>query len=843
MDIKRLLKNAAYYLKFAYKVAKKYVLIAFEWLKKALKYVKSLKKQELKNYSLNLVSIILIFTIFLTTLSSGGESIFKDFDPLGSKKIVSNIRNLELNMTSIVYAKNENGKWQEYKRIHGDENRIWISLKKVPKNLQNAFIAIEDENFLKHGGVDWKRTFLAVANEFLKFSSVEFGGSTITQQLIKNITADNARDYSRKIREIIRALTVETELDKNEILEAYLNTIALGSGINGVQVAANYYFSKELDELTLAECASIAAITKNPSRYSPAINMKENIYRRKVVLTKMYELGYITKEEYDKAYTEEVKLDFSQKEHLDSEINNYFVDTLIQNVITDLAEKYNCDEKIASQMFYNGGFKIYATVNTNIQSIMEKTYTNQNRYFYETRRNEAGERERVQSAMTILDYKGHIVGIMGGAGEKTVNRGLNRAYNVPRQPGSTMKPIGVYAQIIEKDICDYTTTVLDEPIKNYYGYKKPGPKEWFGEYLGKVPLNYALRHSMNAVPVRLLDKVGIDNSYKFLTKKLNLKHLTKADKNASSLALGGCTYGITPTESAAAFAIFGNGGMYYTPTTYYKVVDIDGNVVLEPPKGKRAIGEDTATIMNHLLREVVYKEGGTGRSIGGFNYRMKCYAKTGTSSDTKDSWLVGGTPYYIGSVWYGFDHNYRVYNTSAAKGIWRDIMREIHQGLEIKEFEDSEDVYRKGEGYYKDGTSPGKILKEEDYLPDEEEEEEEEQEEEEDEKESKPSKPGNSSKPGTSSKPNTSSQASSNVSSTNPSSSQSSTSGQSSVNSGTSSVTSSGSSSASEPSGSEPSSSSDASVSTPSEPTDSSENTSTESSETSTEPTDTADEN
>ncbi len=822
MDFKQLLNKAIDYLKLVYKVAKKYAAVAFYWLKKAFRYVKGLKRQELKNYSLNLVSVVLIFTIFLTTLFFGGENIFKGFDPLGSKKIVDNIRNLELNMTSIVYAKNEDGKWQEYKRIHGDENRIWISLKKVPKNLQNAFIAIEDQDFSKHGGVDWKRTFLAVANQFLKFSTVEFGGSTITQQLIKNITADKSKDYSRKIREIIRALAIENELSKDEILEAYLNTIALGSGINGVQVAANNYFSKDVDELTLAECASIAAITKNPSRYSPAINMEENTYRRKVVLTAMYEQGFITKDEYIVAYEENVKLDFSQKENLDSEINNYFIDTLIQNVITDLAEKYDCDEKIASQMFYNGGFKIYSTVNPEIQSIMEETYSKESRYFYETRRNQDGERERVQSAMTILDYKGHIVGIMGGAGEKTVNRGLNRAYNVPRQPGSTMKPIGVYAQVIEKNICNYTTTVLDEPIKNYYGYKKPGPREWFGEYMGEVPLNYALRHSMNAVPVRLLDEVGIDNSYKFLTKKLNLKHLVEIDKNSSSLALGGCHYGITPTESAAAFAIFGNGGMYYEPTTYYKVVDIGGNVILEPKKGKRAIGEDTATIMNHLLREVVYKEGGTGRSIGGFNYRMKCYAKTGTSSDTKDSWLVGGTPYYIGSVWYGFDHNYRVYNTSAAKSIWRDIMREIHADLETKQFEDSEDVYRKGEGYYKDGTSPGKILKEEDYLPQEEEEEENKKEEE---NESKPSDPTTSSKPSTSSTISSSSQASSSTSSENSSLNQPSESVPSDTSSNVSSETSGSSSSTGESSKAPSSSSTDTSASTPTESTVTSEET------------------
>jgi penicillin-binding protein 1A len=218
-----------------------------------------------------------------------------------------------------------------------------------------------------------------------------------------------------------------------------------------------------------------------------------------------------------------------------------------------------------------------------------------------------------------------------------------------------------------------------------------------------------------------MDDVGIENSYTFLTEKLKFKHLVNADKNAASLALGGCTYGITPIESASAFAIFGNGGIYYKPTTYYKIVGVSGEVILEEDtKGERAISESTATIMNHLLREVVYAEGGTGRLIGGFNWRMKAYAKTGTSSDTKDSWLVGGTPYYVGSVWYGFDHNQRVYNTSAAKTVWRDIMREIHKDLEPIEFKDSEDVYRKGNGYYKVGTTPGIVLKEEDYLPQEE---------------------------------------------------------------------------------------------------------------------------
>ena len=681
---------------------------------------KNSTKNPIKNYISNAIACLLILAVFATTVYLPGYNFAEKFDVFSSRKVVENIKNLELNMTSVIYFKNEAGEWEEYKRVHGEENRIWVPLKKIPENLKNAFIAIEDKNFNKHHGVDWKRTFLAVINQFLNYSDVDFGASTITQQLIKNITWDNAKAYTRKVREIVRSVHVESQCSKDEILEAYLNTIALGNGINGVQVAANYYFNKDVSELDLVECAAIAAITKNPSRYNPVRSMEQNTDRRRIVLKEMYAQGLITYEELQSAYFKNITLDSSQKETLDTDVNDYFIDTLIEEVIEDLAQKYECGEKIASQMFYNGGFKIYSTMNPKVQGTMEEVYTNRSKYFNEKRRNDNDEMEDVQSAMTILDYEGHILGVVGGVGEKTVNRGLNRA-DVPRQPGSTMKPLGVYSLAIENDIADYTSTVLDKPVKNYPTVGKWGPKEWFGSYMGEVPLNYALRRSMNAVPVRLIDKVGIETSYEFLTNDLGFKHLVDSDKNSSALALGGCTYGITPIESASAFAIFGNDGIYYKPTTYYKIVDTNGEVVLEQDtKGKRVISSATATIMNHLLREVVYKEGGTGRLIGGFNWKMKAYAKTGTSSDTKDSWLVGGTPYYVGSVWYGFDHNMRVYNTNAAKTVWRDIMKELHEDLEVIEFADSESVYRSGEGYYKNGTKPGKTVKEEDYLPEEE---------------------------------------------------------------------------------------------------------------------------
>lgn len=651
-----------------------------------------------------LLALSLVFTVFCLPFA---KNVKGKIDPFGANAIAENIKNMEMSMTSVVYVKNTKGEWEEYHRIHGAENRLWVSIDKIPKNLINAFIAIEDETFYKHSGINWKRTLGAVGNLLFKFDDTEFGGSTITQQLIKNVTMDNDKSAMRKIREIIRAMIIEKKLSKTQILEAYLNTIALGNGICGVQVAANYYFNKDVSELDLSECVTIAAITKNPSRYNPISGMDANKERRQLVLKKMLEWNYITPTEMLDVYDVKINLDDTQKEKNETEINNYFIDTLIEQVINDLTKEYNCSESIASTMLYNGGYKIYSTVDPKIQETMEKVYQNVDRYFYLKGENLQGEKVHSQSAMTIMDYTGHIVGIVGGAGEKTVNRGLNRAYNVPRQPGSTMKPLGVYALAIEEDLIHYSSKVVDKPLPHYTKDGKPGPKEWYGYYKGTITVDYAIRKSANTIPVILLQELGIDKSFDFLTNKLGMKHLNEVDKNLSSLALGGCNYGITPTESAAAYAIFGNQGKFYEPTTYYKIERINGEVVLEyKDNGKQVISPATATIMNHLLQGVVYGSEGTGGGIASFKSGMKAYAKTGTSSESNDLWMVAGTPYYVGSVWYGFDKQQTVHSTSAAATIWRDVMKGIHKNLENKDFVDSEDVYKKGSGYYKVGTTP-----------------------------------------------------------------------------------------------------------------------------------------
>lgn len=635
--------------------------------------------------------------------------------------IVQNIKNMEMNMTSVIYIKNEAGEWVETQRLHGEENRIWVSIDKMPKHLLNAFVAIEDQHFYEHDGVDWKRTGAAFVNWLpnVDILSGNQGGSTITQQLIKNITDDDEQKASRKVREIARALSLEATLkDKDTILEAYLNTISLGNGICGVQVAANYYFNKDVSELTISEAASLAAITKSPTAYNPVSEYKANDQRRLLVLKFMFEQGHITKKQYDKAVKAKVVIDNTQKTKFEIPVNDYFIDTLVENVIDNLSEKYDCSKLTASSLLYNGGLKIYASVDTSIQKTIESVYLN-NKYFKQVSTKD--KTKHVESAMTIMDYQGHIVGIVGGTGEKTGNRGLNRAYSVPRQPGSTMKPIGVYAPAIDTGVITYSSILQDKPLDKYYPDGKKGPKEWYGYYAGKMTVIKAIERSANTIPCHVLKSMGVDVSYNFLTQKLNMKYLNETDKNLSSLALGGCVYGITPTESAAAYAVFGNNGKYHKPVTYYKILNSKGDVVLaDDSEGTQAIKPATAVIMNKLLQNVVYGSQGTGRGIRSYS-KMKVYAKTGTSSESNDLWMVAGTPYYVGSVWYGFDKLEKINDQAAAATVWKTVMTAIHKDLEIKEFVYSDKIeskkycmytgklagkkcYWKGDGFYVPGV-------------------------------------------------------------------------------------------------------------------------------------------
>ena len=404
----------------------------------------------------------------------------------------------------------------------------------------------------------------------------------------------------------------------------------------------------------------------------------------------MLMLGKISNDEYTEAVVSELVLDKSQQSNFEIPINNYFIDAMISDVSADLAKKKGISEESATRLLYNGGYKIYATVNAGIQEKIEEVFEDPQKYFPLKSREDPD--VTMQGAMTVLDYKGNIKGIVGGVGEKTINRGLNRAVDSPRQPGSTMKPLGVYALAIDRGILSYSSVVEDKPVANYYGGGKWGPREWYGGYEGRITVRRAISHSANTIPVQYIGKVGLEESYSFLKYDLNLSYLEEEDINPASLAIGGCKYGITTTQSAAAYSIFGNHGVYNNPKTYIRVVDLNGDTVLLKGEGRQVLRPEAADIMNKLLQGVIYDEGGTGGALAGYS-GIRAYAKTGTSSEANDSWIVGGSPYYIASVWCGFDKPENMWNTRYSATIWRTVMSKIHKGLKYRNFEMSDGVY------------------------------------------------------------------------------------------------------------------------------------------------------
>ena len=609
------------------------------------------------------------------------------------------LNDLELNFTTTIYVEDKaTGQFVEYQRLHGEFNRIWVMYNEteakktdnpeydgIPQQLVNAFVAIEDKRFHTHYGVDWKRTFGAVINTFIPIYSSQQGGSTITQQLVKNLTNDRDDSAMRKVREIMRARYLENEYSKSTILECYLNTIPMGHGLYGVEVAANYYFGKSVNELTLLECASLASITKAPSNYAPDDEPENNKARRETVLAIMLEEGYITKEEYDAALKEELKLVASRDELNETEVNNYFVDALIVEVTNDLAEKYGWDDEHAAENFYTGGYKIYATIDPDVQAAVDEVFSDAETYGLINKNG-----EQLQGAITIMDYKGRVKGMAGGIGEKTANLGLsgfNRATDAVRQPGSTMKPLAAYTPAIENGTIHYSSILNDTATK----YKTWTPKNWYNAYWGNVTTQYALERSINTIPVQLVNEMGPQNSYDFVTQKLGITTLNKNDIDLSPLGMGGTNGGITTKESAAAYAVFGNGGKYYEPSLYYAVYDQHYDVVLshENVKPSAAISEDTATIMNKMLQKVVYGDNGTGKQAAGYIKDMKIYAKTGTSNNSNDLWFVGGTPYYVASCWCGYDNPQEISDSKIALKMWGSVMAKVHEGLEVKTFKES----------------------------------------------------------------------------------------------------------------------------------------------------------
>lgn len=598
-------------------------------------------------------------------------------------KVDIELEAMKLNYSSIVYYIDENGEEHEFERLYDSQNRTWVNLEDMPTHLKDAAIAIEDHRFMKHHGVDWTRTLSASANLFFKFKS-DYGASTITQQLVKNLTGDNQDSVKRKLQEIMRALYLERHYDKDTIIEMYLNTIYLGEGCYGVGTAAQAYYGKDVSELTVAESAALVGITNLPTYYNPYINPKNNKERRTTIVNRMYELDMISKEERDAANGEEIIFNTEKRNNKASKVQSYFVDQIIEDLIDDLVELRGYSENVAVRTIYSGGLKIYATVNPEIQAAMDEVFENDSIF------PKYSGKVQPECAMIMMDpQNGDIVAMRGGRGKKQGARILNRATQTKRPPGSSIKPISVYAPSIEYGLITPFSVDDDAPMTVLNGTAYP--KNETRTYSGRTNINEAVKQSINTVSMRTLDKLSIERSYNFLTANLGVKSLSKkGDKNLAPLALGQLTNGITALEMAAAYVPFANGGSYYEPRTYTKVVDSDGNVLIEKESTPtKAMSKKTAEYMTYMLENVV--TGGTG-TYAKLDRGMPAAAKTGTSNNDEDRWFVGYTPYYVGAAWFGYDKpKYISKSLSPALTVWKRVMNAAHKNLEVKNFEKSED--------------------------------------------------------------------------------------------------------------------------------------------------------
>lgn len=631
--------------------------------------------------------------------------------------------------TELYYQEPSSGEWTMYHTLFLDsENRIWADLEQIPKDLQKAVVAIEDKRFYTHKGVDWHGTARAIFSTI--FGGSVQGGSTITQQLVKNVTGDNQNTVKRKVMEIYRAQELEKRYEKDEILEAYLNEVYFGYSCYGVVTASLKYFNKDVSELSLAECASLVAITNNPSLYDPLQTdwgLENNRTRQLLVLGAMLEQGKIDQAAYDAAKEENVvfsngytilggrvDVDTDKKDDTDTDggdeqpeeetetatsSQSYFTDAVIEDVAAALVEKYGLTDSTnpvtgevttafeqGVNMVYGKGYKIYTTQNPDYQKIAEEVCTDTSNLPYtSTYTNSYGEKEteQLQVGMTIVDpYTGYVVAMVGGAGVKQYDRGWNWATSA-RQCGSAIKPISVYAPALDDGTINGASTIDDYPVMVLNG--SVYPKNANGRYKGLTPLHTAIARSTNTCAVRVVQEYGTSRSYDFMTNKLGFTTLTSQDaQQVGNMGLGGLDRGVTTEEMAAAFAAFANEGIYTAPRTFIRVEDADGNVILEnEAKASVAMKDTTAALMNSLLQEVI--NGGTGYEgrISG----MHVAGKTGTTNNDQDRYFVGYTPYYSCAVWVGYVHNQRIVASgNPAASMWQKVMSRIHADLPDKDF-------------------------------------------------------------------------------------------------------------------------------------------------------------
>ena len=630
----------------------------------------------------------MVLVLFLTTLIFA--CLFALYVKNNLSAQVDSIDGFTLDQTSVIYYEDpKTGQDVVLRKLYGGANRTWVKYEDIPKNLIHACIAIEDKRFEDHQGVDWVTTLKACVKMFL--GRGEAGGSTITQQLVKNITGRDEVTVRRKLVEIFSALELEKKYTKKQIMELYLNVIALGENCEGVESASQVYFGKSVSELDLAECAALIGITNNPSIYDPYINADKNKERQVIILDQMLEQKYITQEQHDTAVAEELVLHNASGEASgDEDYYSYFEDQVINDVVRDLSEKTGYDQTIVRKMLMTGGYKIYSTLNPDVQAAVEEVYQNLDNI------PNTASFQQLQSGIVIIDNKtGDVVAVAGGVGEKQGSLILNRATQSYLSPGSTIKPVSVYAPALELGLITPATVMDDTPYS--FTDARHWPKNSDSIYRGLMNINEAVGLSINTIPVKLVAQMTPEYSFEFAKEKMGLSTLVSSYVNAAGdtfsdvdlapLAMGGLTRGVTVKAMAQAYATFANEGVYREARTYTKVVDSDGKVVLDNTQQSHVAMKDmTAWYITYMLENTVESGTGTAAQIA----NMTVAGKTGTTTSDFDRWFAGYTPYYTGVVWCGYDDPEEVVltdsSTNPAIVLWQKVMEQVHDGLANKEF-------------------------------------------------------------------------------------------------------------------------------------------------------------
>ncbi len=672
--------------------------------------------------------LLTVFSVCFVALFIAGISLSIYIFTLSSEPTGIDLKAKSLNQTSFIMVQDEEtGEFKEYQTLYSTENRIWVDNQDIPQAMKDAVIAIEDKRFEDHHGVDWARTLSAVVN--LASGKDTYGGSTLTQQLIKNITDDNEVSITRKLREICKALKLENEYTKDQILEAYLNVVNFGNSCQGVEAAAQLYFGKHIQDCTIAECAAIAGITQNPSLWNPLIFPENNKERREIVLHEMYDQGKITKEEFDEAMKESETMTFvgwqdddDEEDDDDENVQNWYIDQVFRDLQQDLATYYNISEEAAATKLYTEGLKIYCAMDEKMQDFIENAALNIDKSYDPD----------LQIASTLMGFDGRVIATVGSSTKKEGALSWDRSYQSALQPGSSIKPVVVYPYAINEKLLYYSSMVLDEPIDNYKvvdGQLVPGPDNWYPGYKGEMCLPDAIEWSSNGTAVQTMELIGGPSvAYEQVVTKMGFSHLSEEDAmNTGALSVSGINGGVTVREMAGAYTYLGNGGLYYKPYTYYYVTDSEDNIIIDNRDSvpKQAYTAETAGIMNRLLNYNMVNSTHTHAAyarISGWDI----VGKTGTTDADKDSWFCGASPYAVMATWTGFDQPETISENGkiVSASFFATVMGEYLKNKEAKEFKlpetlieaqynpynglivSTDNVYGKYVGYYTEDNMP-----------------------------------------------------------------------------------------------------------------------------------------